>query len=479
MAAPFPESPRLAAALALLALAACGGPAPAPPEIPEGFAPDAKVAALLDERHAAAAAAPGDAAMHLELGLALSVNDGTELAETCFRNALAIEPSNAEARYQLSRMRAELGAMDDQIAELRRVLEVQSDFHAARYDLACALLDEGRYDEARGEFDTLLIQVPDAPLVEMGIGLVEVERGEALKGIPHLIKAFEAYPREGFIRFRLGQAYREIGQDRKADQLMEGLDGASGRPVISSAGTRRAKSFEVGGNARLSRANAHLNAGEAARAVVILEPLVAASPEDFSAGMSLVAGYIELKRTEEAMTLIERMASLRPENHLPMVQRATGLLQLADACREAGDGVGAQRALRDALASADSAVAAEPEFPTGHLRRAAALAGLRRDDEALGAYRRAVALGETSERVYQQMMGPAERSKGLSEVERLLKEGISKGVDRFVLRFELCGVYMRSGRGRQARAEQREMARRSANHPLTRRADQILGAAGL
>ena len=291
-----------------------------------------------------------------------------------------------------------------------------------------------------------------------------------------IIKAFEAYPREGFIRFRLGQAYREIGQDRKADQLELAAgscrSGETAPPAVrpSSAGTRRAKSFEVGGNARLSRANAHLNAGEAARAVVILEPLgggespVAASP-DFSAGMSLVAGYIELKRTEEAMTLIERMASLRPENHLPMVQRATGLLQRADACREAGDGVGAQRALRDALASADSAVAAEPEFPTGHLRRAAALAGLRRDDEALGAYRRAVALGETSERVYQQMMGPAERSKGLSEVERLLKEGISKGVDRFVLRFELCGVYMRSGRGRQARAEQREMARRSANHP--------------
>lgn len=479
MAAPFPESPRLAAALALLALPACGGPAPAPPGIPEGFAPDVEVAALLDERHAAAAAAPGDAAMHLELGLALSVNDGTELAETCFRNALAIEPSNAEARYQLSRMRADLGAMDDQVAELRRVLEVQGDFHPARFDLACALLDEGRYDEARGEFDTLLIQVPDAPLVEMGIGLVEVERGEVLKGIPHLIKAFEAYPREDFIRFRLGQAYREIGQDRKAEQLMEGLDGASGRPVISSAGTRRAKSYEVGGNARLSKANAHLNAGEAAQAVVILEPLVAASPEDFSAGMSLVAGYIELKRTEEAMTLIERMASLRPENHLPMVQRATGLLQRADACREVGDGVGAQRALREALASADRAVAAEPGFTTGHLRRAAALAGLRRDDEALGAYRRAVELGETSERVYQQMMGPAERAKGLSEVERLLKEGISKGVDRFRLRFELCGVYMRSGRGRQARAEQREMARRSANHPFTRRADQILGAAGL
>ena len=124
-------------------------------------------------------------------------------------------------------------------------------------------------------------------------------------------------------------------------------------------------------------------------------------------------------------------------------------------------------------------MAVEPGFSTGHLRRAAALAGLRRDDEALGAYRRAVELGETSERVYQEMMGPAERAKGLPEVERLLKEGISKGVDRFRLRFELCGVYMRSGRGREARAQQREMARRSANHPLTKRADQILGSAGL
>lgn len=479
MAAPSPKNLRPAAALVVLALGACGGPAPAPPGIPEGFAPDAKVAALLEERRAAAAASPGDAAMHLELGLALSVNDGTELAETCFRNALTIDPENAEARYQLSRMRADLGAMDDQVAELRRVLEIQADFHAARYDLACALLDEGRYDEARREFDTLLVQVPDAPLVEMGIGLVEVERGEVLSGIPHLITAYEAYPREGFIRFRLGQAYREIGEDRKADQLMEGLDGASGRPVISSAGTRRAKGYEVGENARLSKANAHLNAGEAARAVAILEPLVAASPDDFSAGMSLVAGYIELQRTEEAMTLIERMASLRPENHLPMVQRSTGHLQRADAYREAGDRVGSQRALRDALASADRAVAVEPEFPTGHLRRAAALAGLRRDDEALGAYRRAVDLGETSEQVYREMMGPAERAKGLPEVERLLREGISKGVDRFRLRFELCGVYMRSGRGREARAQQREMARRSANHPLTKRADQILGAAGL
>ena len=86
----------------------------------------------------------------------------------------------------------------------------------------------------------------------MGIGLVEVERGEALKGIPHLIKAFEAYPREGFIRFRLGQAYREIGQDRKADQLMEGLDGASGRPVISSAG-RGARRASRSAGTRASR----------------------------------------------------------------------------------------------------------------------------------------------------------------------------------------------------------------------------------
>ncbi|MEC8494331.1 MAG: hypothetical protein VXZ39_05380, partial [Planctomycetota bacterium] len=130
MAAPSPKNLRPAAALVVLALGACGGPAPAPPGIPEGFAPDAKVAALLEERRAAAAAAPGDAAMHLELGLALSVNDGTELAETCFRNALTIDPENAEARYQLSRMRADLGAMDDQVAELRRVLEIQADFHA-------------------------------------------------------------------------------------------------------------------------------------------------------------------------------------------------------------------------------------------------------------------------------------------------------------------------------------------------------------
>ena len=183
------------------------------------------------------------------MGLALSVNDGTELAETCFRNALAIEPSNAEARYQLSRMRAELGAMDDQIAELRRVLEVQSDFHAARYDLACALLDEGRYDEARGEFDTLLIQVPDAPLVEMGIGLVEVERGEALKGIPHLIKAFEAYPREGFIL----PARAGVPRDRPGPQgrPVGGFD-EPGRPVIRPRG-RGARRASRSRNARLRR----------------------------------------------------------------------------------------------------------------------------------------------------------------------------------------------------------------------------------
>lgn len=467
------------AALVALPLVACGGAAPAPPEIPAGFAADDGVAALLESKRAAALASPGKAAPHLELGLALSVNGGPELAETCFRNALAVDADHAEARYQLASVRGELGANDEQIAELRRVLQSDGDFHAARYDLACALLDLGELDDAEREFETLLSQVPDAALAQMGVGLVQVERGKALEGIPHLIKAFETYPQERFIRFRLGQAYREIGEDRKADQLLEGIESVGGRPRISSEGSRRARTYEVGGNARLNKANAHLKAGKPGLAITILEPLLEASPDDFNAGMSLVAGYLAERRTDEAMALVERMAALRPEHHLPVVQQAACHLQRADALREAKDTVGAQRELAAALRTADRAATIEPELGEIHLRRAAALAGLRRDEESLAAYRRAVELGETSERVYRDMIGPAERSGGIAEAERVLREGISKGVDRFRLRFELCGVYLRSGRGREARTVQRDMARRSADHPLTRRADQILTKNGL
>jgi tetratricopeptide (TPR) repeat protein len=69
-------------------------------------------------------------------------------ARASFEAALALDPEQAEARYNLARILHELGEVELAASELRRVVQTAPDFADAHYNLATALENLGSQRQA-------------------------------------------------------------------------------------------------------------------------------------------------------------------------------------------------------------------------------------------------------------------------------------------------------------------------------------------
>ncbi len=77
-------------------------------------------------------------------------------ARGCFEAALALDPDQPEARYNLAHLLVEAGEMDVAAAELRRVLQLDPAFADAHFNLATALEALGGRRQARDHLQRFL-----------------------------------------------------------------------------------------------------------------------------------------------------------------------------------------------------------------------------------------------------------------------------------------------------------------------------------
>ncbi|MEL6712404.1 MAG: tetratricopeptide repeat protein, partial [Planctomycetota bacterium] len=325
----------LAWALVLLA-AACGEPPPTPVSVPAGFASDPSLMELLQRLEAEAVASPGSADTHMRLGLALAVNEADELALASFENARRLDPDDPEIPYQLASLAGRQGRFEDQASLLREVLAMDVNFHIARYDLGCVLLDLGELDDADAAFETMVLREASVGLAKLGRGLVALERGEAEAALVFLQESREKLPDEPYVQFQIGSAYTMLGRKGEAAEARGAVGVFRGRPELTSPGSREAQGYLVSRASRLSGANKLINDDKPLRAIPVLKKLHAEDPNDFEAGTSLAAAYIAAERPDEALAVVEACVATDPDHELPHIQRAAALLVLAAAV-EPGD----------------------------------------------------------------------------------------------------------------------------------------------
>jgi len=84
-----------------------------------------------------------------------------ETAEAAIRQYLRKDQGNVGALRLLARIRMDSGALEEAERLLRDVLARAPDYHAARLDLAMALLQQQKHAQARGEAERLLRQEPE------------------------------------------------------------------------------------------------------------------------------------------------------------------------------------------------------------------------------------------------------------------------------------------------------------------------------
>jgi len=190
---------------------------------------------LQDSRHAADIAANlARMAPALVSAHGMFAEGETGLAEQLVREHLATHPQDIEAMRLLARIGIRMGVLDDAEFLLECVLEVDPQYHAARYDYVKVLVERQRYSQAldqlqrlsaldddslalktlkanalsglghheaaRQLFDGLRAFTPDDPALHLAIGHAE-------KTIGHQAEAIEAYHRAAELRPCFGDAW--------------------------------------------------------------------------------------------------------------------------------------------------------------------------------------------------------------------------------------------------------------------------------
>ncbi len=116
----------------------------------------------------------GLAAARTNLGSLAYRRGDTAGAREAFEAALALDPDQPEARFNLANLVLENGDLELAVAELRRVLQTAPDFADAHYNLAVALERLGGRAAARAHLEHYLSLEPEAtPWAEQARALIE------------------------------------------------------------------------------------------------------------------------------------------------------------------------------------------------------------------------------------------------------------------------------------------------------------------
>ena len=115
-------------------------------------------------------------------------------AETCFRAVIAKNPNSATARSNLGSALLNKGSVDEAIVQLKRSVEIDSDYQFGHYNLAAALMEKGEPDEAIPHLRTVLKANPNHPKAYYTLGNALAKKGEADEAVASYKRALQLQP---------------------------------------------------------------------------------------------------------------------------------------------------------------------------------------------------------------------------------------------------------------------------------------------
>jgi len=348
--------PSLCLALGLAACSPTSGAGPAP--LPEPVAParaeglDRAVQALIEERLAAARAAPAEAESHGALALVYEANDLWAEAAASLENAVALAPADATWRYHLAIARGALGESERELAGLTAVADELLDAAYAQHRLGEALLARGDAAAALPRLQRATALAPERAEPFTSLGAAELALGEPVRAAAALERAVALDPRYKCAHYQLGLAYRALGKSDAAErELALGLGGRT--QLLPDPRAAEMRRYAVAPVARLQHALALLEGGKPERAARILAALHEEEPEDLTVLNDLAIALQRQGEYEAASALLGQAKELDPE-------LATTWINLSVLLLERGLTAGARE-------HAERAVALAPESSKAHL----------------------------------------------------------------------------------------------------------------
>ncbi len=333
----------------------------------------------------AIAADPSDYSAHFNLALAYSLSGKDTQAIPEYKKTLKLHPGLYEAQLNLSISLINARDPASAIPFLKGAVEQKPKEFRPTYYLATALLDTKQYPAAATAFQKATELDAASATAELGLGQALAEQGQRNESEPHYRKAsnlehsYHTYLLELATLFEehgeLPQAldiYREFPDDLAAQERAGVLLLHTGQSAAAIAALEPIVAKSPTPANQIALAQAYVKEKQPAKAVPLIDKGVAAAPDDFELRMFYGRVLRDERRFPSASEQFTAAAKIKPDAVEAWTELANVLI------------VGEQPL--DGLAALDKVHALGAETAGHFYLRAITLDRLRRNREALEAY---------------------------------------------------------------------------------------------
>ena len=235
-------------------------------------------------------------AWRFALGNALNDEHRYPEAATQLQRAVGMEPENAAYQYQLGKILRAMSDFDGAIAAFDAALVVAPDLVDALYLRSELLARSNRLDEAEAGFLVLLEQAPQhvAGLVDLAGLQAKQARSEA--AVQTLERAIALDPRHAQAHYLLYQAFNHSGKSAEAAQALKKYQRL----------TTAKRHYDQG--------HVYLLHGDRSQATTSFSQAIEADSSYLDAYLSLSTIYLQSRRAQLALPLLERVLHMEPDH---------------------------------------------------------------------------------------------------------------------------------------------------------------------
>ena len=235
-----------------------------------------------------------------------------EAAGACLRNAAILDNENPRWPYLLAIHYEETGFLDAAVESYRAALTLDPRYVPGYVRLGRVLLELNRLVEAEAAFQVVLnVNKDDAAALE-GMGRVAFDKGDYAGAVAHFKNALAQQPEASALHHRLAMAYREAGQEDKAQAEM--ARAGDTMPTIEDPLLAFVEGHARGARHYLEAAENAEKAGQPMAAMTFYEIAISIDPSNVEALMRLGQIQGAAGQTDEALMTFGRLLALDPDS---------------------------------------------------------------------------------------------------------------------------------------------------------------------
>jgi putative PEP-CTERM system TPR-repeat lipoprotein len=268
---------------------------------------------------------------------------------------LAANPNNVDARIMRATAIAGLGDFDTAVSEIRRAIDIEPRRTRSYVDLGALFLLRARYTEAEAAFKQAIALDPRSVDAHLALATLYRNTNRQPDAEQYLKKALDIDP-----------------ESVAANRMLADLYLTSGRAAAAEAPLRKASAKADDVSSRMELADYYIRQNRPNDARPVLEE-VARDPRGYAvattrlAGLEYAAGHIK-----EAHALVDAVLAKQPDNPIALVSKGRWLL--------------IEQKLDDALAAAQAAAKADPQYAEAHFLLGQVYSARKEPEKALASF---------------------------------------------------------------------------------------------